>query len=601
MTLILPLLSILGFSAYFSNIFRVKFTFVLPAVISLLIFILFISSAAQILYHTTAVIIVLGIIAQIYSLYKFSDFRKIIMSYRYELSTLTIISIFYALFTRKIHLNAWDDFGFWIIFTKELMFYNDIYPHNIATAIIPTHIHYPRGASLFHYFILYFTKYSESKILISHYLLQMLFLAPITASKHSWQTIILLGLLFLFPVTYGYALFSTYNDGMIGIIFSSTIIIFILSQDKHEALYLISPIIAFMPLFREIGLLLAQLAVVIMLVTLWMLGNKKTQGIKKHSIWICISLLILPYLTQYVWFEYIASNEIIVGRKEHSFSNLSSIILALFDSDSKALQITIAYIKAAIKTFISPLFIVMYVLQIATWLSIIKYKDNNLKHEFKIILTTSIVCFIIFLAWRLYIYLLLASSVYSSGNNLINLKCIGRYVISYGVVFFAIPCAFLKITILDKFKFSDNYNKIIAVIMLLAAIFLSYVLDLKKVMIKDLSVSEQMLRSQTNIVRDLASKNFVIDYDFNFNKIIHDGTKELVCTKIIALLVPYAGNDLRKQCVNQHPSGETSKLEMRKNQTSSNINIEDIDKLYNQDGCKVIYHPLINNLDINCS
>ena len=428
-------------------------------------------------------------------------------------------------------------------------------------------------------------------------MLQILFLAPITANKYSWQTIILLGLLFLFPVIYGFALFSTYNDGMIGIIFSSTIMIFILSHDKYKSLYLISPIIAFMPLFREIGIVLAQLAVLMMLVTLWIANNTENQKKRKCYIWFFIALVILPYLMQYMWFEYIASNNVMVGRKGHNLRHLYSI-LSIYDADSKTLPIIIAYIKALGKIFISPLFVLMYILQIASWFSVTKFGDNKTKREFKILFLASIICFIIFLTWRLYIYLLLASSVYSSDNDLINLKCMNRYIISYGVIFFSIPCAFLKITILDKC--SNRYNKIIVSVILFTVIILSNVLYLKKVRIKDLSLSERILRSQTDIVKDFALMNFVINYDFTFDKIADDRSKELVCTKTIALLVPFANNDLRNRCINQYPS-EIEKLKVQENQTNSNVDLKDIGKIYGKDRCKIIYRPLINNLDINCS
>ncbi|WP_342170033.1 hypothetical protein [Rickettsia endosymbiont of Seladonia tumulorum] len=314
--IILPLLSIFGLAGFFANIFKTRFTFFLPIVTTILVAILTLCSVTGILYYATCLITIIGIVALIYDLYKFAELRSNILQYKIELCVLTAITFSYYLFLHTTYLNIWDDLAFWAVYTKELISYNDIFPQNSLTSILPSHIHYPRGPSIFHYFMLYFPGYSENDLLLSHFILQMLFLAPLMANKYFVQTILLVSLVLLFPVQESFVLRAIYNDGLIAFIFSSVLVIFILEDNKYKALLMVMPILLFMPLFREVGLWLSWFASIMIFCNLLVDDNEKLKSLSV-KIGVLIILLILPFLTNYLWFMYVESH-VALGREPHS-------------------------------------------------------------------------------------------------------------------------------------------------------------------------------------------------------------------------------------------------------------------------------------------
>ncbi len=101
-------------------------------------------SVAGILYYATCLIPTIGIVDLIYDIYKFSELRSNIFQSKVELSVLTAITLSYYLFLHTTYLNIWDDLAFWAVYTQELISYNDIFPQNSLTSILPSY-HYPRG------------------------------------------------------------------------------------------------------------------------------------------------------------------------------------------------------------------------------------------------------------------------------------------------------------------------------------------------------------------------------------------------------------------------------------------------------------------------
>ncbi|HJD60741.1 MAG TPA: hypothetical protein LFV90_00930 [Rickettsia endosymbiont of Columbicola hoogstraali] len=345
--IILPLLSIFRLAGFFANIFKTRFTFSLPIVTTILVAILTLCSVTGILYYATCLITIIGIVALIYDLYKFAELRSNILQYKIELCVLTAITLSYYLFLHTTYLNIWDDLAFWAVYTKELINYNDIFPQNSLTSILPSHIHCPRGPSIFHYFMLYFPGYFENDLLLSHFILQMLFLAPLMANKYFVQTILLVSLVLLFPVQESFVLRAIYNDGLIAFIFSSVLVIFILENNKYNALLMVMPILLFMPLFREVGLWLSWFASMMIFCNLLVDDNKKLKSLSV-KIGVLIILLILPFLTNYLWFMYVESH-VTLGREPHSLDQFVKIVSSLFNKEAKTINIISSYINIVFK------------------------------------------------------------------------------------------------------------------------------------------------------------------------------------------------------------------------------------------------------------
>jgi len=80
------------------------------------------------------------------------------------------------------------------------------------------------------------------------------------ANKFWYQTLFFVVVIFTVVMLYTTGLRTIYNDSTTGLIFSSIFAIYFLEEDKLKALYLVLPILIFLPIFREIGLILSSIA-----------------------------------------------------------------------------------------------------------------------------------------------------------------------------------------------------------------------------------------------------------------------------------------------------------------------------------------------------
>jgi len=603
--IILPLLSIFGLAGLFANIFKTKFTFSLPIITSILVAILILCSVAGVLYYATCLITFIGIIALIYNLYKPTELRLSILLYKFEISVLAIITIAYTIFLHTTYMDVWDDLAFWAVYTKELINYNDIFPQNSLTSILPSHIHYPRGPSIFHYFMMYFSGYSETNVLLSHFILQMLFLAPLMANKYFIQTILLVSLVLIFPVQESFVLRAIYNDGLIAFIFSSVLIIFILEDDKYKALLLVIPILLLMPLFREVGLWLSWFASIMIFCNLLVEDNQKLNSFSL-KIGILIILLSLPFLTNYLWFMYVETH-VKLGRAPHSISQFMKIMSSLINKEAKTINIICSYIKIVGKTLVQQSFFCIYGILVCTGLSIYKYKPKYLK-SFLILLISATLCFIIFLAWRLYLYILMADTIYGTlDGSLINLGCVKRYASSYVVIFMAISCAYLKKTLFDKnLNEFSNYKIVRFLIASIMIIFTIYLLNSLLIFLWKMpkqavqSESQLSLRMQTPIIYELLAKDYKIDFDFDFDNSYSLEEKTYICYKLAYFLTPYFDNAMRTKCCVQPIPDKNYTSNIEKNKLISNIDVKKLLQNPQKYQCNIKYYPVYNHINIKC-
>ncbi len=79
---------------------------------------------------------------------------------------------------------------------------------------------------------------------------------------------------------------------------------------------MVMPILLFMPLFREVGLWLSWFASIMIFCNLLVDDNEKLKSLSV-KIGVLIILLILPFLTNYLWFMYVESH-VALGREPHS-------------------------------------------------------------------------------------------------------------------------------------------------------------------------------------------------------------------------------------------------------------------------------------------
>lgn len=592
--ILLPLLSIYGFAITLSNSFKIRITYLVPMVVSTLILLLLVGSIINYLNSFTVTLIITGTTLALYSLWCAKTKKKLLI-YKTELITLAAVTILYSIMISGSYVHAWDDLAFWGVFTKELEFYDQIYRQEVPTSILPSHMHYPRGAALFHYFVLYFTDYSEKYILLAHFFVQICFLTPLIANKRPWQTILLISVIFLFPVIKCRSLRSLYNDGTIAYVFSSVVAIYILSENKFKSLIVIIPILLVMPIIREIGLWLAWFALAIIASDLILLNSPK--GTKKYRILIAIIIFCSIYAASYCWFYYF-NNYYSIGRPSHSIEGFLSIIRSVFNDTNTASAVTI-YMLAIGKILCGKLFLFIYLLSSITWYLMYKYANEQFKH-FKLCLITASICFTIFIIWRLYIFILLANHIYG-GLLAPDTKALGRYIISYIVIFNAINCAFLKKLLFEQASDIQVGSKIRYLLVIITIVISIVIVNIVSKMpkTKQMSDYERNLRYQSLLVRSLISKDYNIEYHFDARGNLNDVNRRFICHKLSYFLTPYYDAKTRDICISESVY-QTSSIN-ESNKLSTNINIEELLTNHKRYKCDIEYHPMYNYLKIDCT
>jgi hypothetical protein len=262
-SLTISCLILTSFAFAFSQIANVKFTNSFSPVVAILLSFLTFAAMCGVLYGATYCTYIVGIVLGIYLSFKKADILKsTLIEHSAEIVFLILIVVLYSFFMRNAILTVWDDFSHWGVFSKELFLYNGIEHQGMMTSIIDTHAHYPRAASIYHYFMLFGSGYSESGLLIAHFIFHLIFLAPLLGNRNVLITVFFVSSIFASVALYTTAFRSIYNDSTTALILSSILSVYLLETDRRKAILLALIISAFFPLFREVGLVLSLLAAI---------------------------------------------------------------------------------------------------------------------------------------------------------------------------------------------------------------------------------------------------------------------------------------------------------------------------------------------------
>ncbi|ABV73513.1 hypothetical protein A1E_02865 [Rickettsia canadensis str. McKiel] len=514
--IIIPILSIFGFSSFFAKYFKTKLTFAIPPTISTLVTILYCFAMLKLLSTTTYISYFIGIFLALRNLHILSK----------EFIVLTLLIFIFFLYTRDASLHAYDDFSHWGIFTKELLYFGFFENQSSLTSIITTHAHYPRGAAVYHYFMLLLSGYSDGNVLFAHFLLHLAFLAPLAANKKFWQTGVLFSLLLCSVVLYTTGIRSIYNDSTISLMFGAIFTIYIFEEDKQKALLLILPITILLALFREIGTWLASFASIILIVH-YTIFDKKPKKTSDYIIYLI--LLTLPILYNFIWMSYFKNTHDFFDRGEHSFSNLV-YIAENFNERHKLLLLN--YSKFFLLFLVKEGSLVVYTICIAAWYGIRKYKPDLLK-EYRFFLISTFICFVIFALWRLYLYFFNFSAEEAiRGASL--LRYLGCYVIGIGMM----AASYVKSSI---FLGKQNNNELFIFLLLFAVSTCSIVKNILK--ITHLNLEQKAFIQQTTEVKKLLEQGNKIEFNFSGKK------DNLQCYILNYNLAPYLDKKYLQECI----------------------------------------------------
>ncbi|WP_341787886.1 hypothetical protein [Rickettsia endosymbiont of Cantharis rufa] len=542
--IIVPILSLFGFSSFFAKYFKTKLTFAIPVTIGILVAILYCFAMLKLLPTATYICYFIGIFLAFMSFPSFMSSSPLMSFLRKQESRKNIIEIImfvllifiFFLYTRDASLYTYDDFSHWGVFTKELL-YSGVFENQASlTSIITTHAHYPRGAAAYHYFMLSLSGYSDGNVLFAHFLLHLAFLAPLAANKKLWQTGMLFSMILCGVVLYTTGIRSIYNDSTIGLMFGAIFVIYILEGDKKKALLFILPITILLALFREIGTWFASFASII-LIAHYIIFYKKPKKSSDYVIYLI--LLTLPILCNFIWMSYFKNTHDFFDRGEHSFSKLV-YIAENFNEQHGSLLLN--YGKFLLLFLVKEGSLVVYTICIAAWYEIRKYKSDLLK-EYKFFLISTFVCFIIFALWRLYLYFFNFSYEEAiRGASL--LRYLGCYVIAIGMI----AATYVKDSIfLNK---QSNEELFIFILLFIISTF-SVVKNILR--IKHLNLEQKNFIQQTIEVKKLLEQGNKIEFNFSGKK------DNLQCYILNYNLAPYLGKKSLQECI-KAPKGATIEI-----------------------------------------
>ncbi len=587
--ILIPILAIIGYALLFSKLLKIKFTFILPSIASLLIVFLYFCTILEVLYYVTYFTYYIGIICLIGYLVLVNYQRSyqvlqklpltskadsVVRQHLGEILALFLIILLFYLYTRNAYFSAWDDFSHWGVCSKELLHYNFFGQQYIhPSSIVKAHAHYPRGSAVYHYFMLLLPGYSEGNALFAHFLLHLIFLAPLMANKRFWQTIFLIFYLLVIVVLYTTGIRSVYNDSTIGLMFSSLFAIYILEKNKETAFLLMLPIIALLPLFREVGLWLATLASIILIFN-HLKTNKENN--RNRIFFLYFMLLLLPFLCSSFWMNYFKSTHDFFYRTQHSFTNVK---LIAENFNEQHILVLLKYCQALGNFLIKEGSIGIYILCLLSWYGIYQY-NRSLIQEYRFYLIATIICCIIFALWRLYLYF-----VAFTYDEAIRAASLLRYLGCYCLVFAVISSVYIKKTI-----YTVNIDKKVS--FLLGLLFTVSLIVMGRSIAripKQLPKPQKVFYQQSEVIRNLLANNLIVDINFENKR------DALDCYKLNYRLAPYFAYESLLQCLD-YPINFQAKqqelefiepIELKQLLENKHINTH----------YKILYKPFMNKLD----
>lgn len=570
--MIIPILSIIGLTSQYSRIFNVDFTKSIPTVLSSLIIVLYGFALFDLLYIATNIAYIFGIGCVLFNaVFYRKDWITKTREYWVEGLIILLLVVLYGYYTRDAVFASWDDFTFWGISTKELLI-NHLFENNdIVTSLMKAHAHYPRAPSIYHYFMMLPTGFSEGRALLAHFIIHLVFLAPLMGNKRYWYSLALVVPVIAIVVMYTTGMRSTYNDSTVGLIFCSIFSIYILENNKNKALLVCLPIFALLPIYREIGFLLSIIAAIVLL-----LYSVRKDSIKKATI-LYLLPFVLPVITSNIWSTYFKATHDFFGRTEHSFSNL---IKLYNDFDDQGKLLIFNYVKSIGGFLIKEGSILTYVIVAIAVYLVLKIKNKEQKADFKFFNFAAILGFFVFMLWRLYLYFYTYSYV-----EAVRAASLLRYLGCYFLVFSVISLTYIKI-ILNKAKQQDlKKPKIIlaGILLICAAISLTQIARVKTTLTNDDSKFIEFVKK----IAQLRSNNIEVEFDFSSKK------DPIECYNLNYNLVPhYMGLSNMVQCLEKNIKDESVYIDKASD-------LDKIDACIKDKSCKAKYYPFVPAIVIN--
>lgn len=552
---LIPLLSILGFSIFLNRKMKFELKIALPVFTSLLIMILYISATIGILFYSTIFVYIVGIILLLYHYKNDIEAFDFIKNNKSKIAGISLVIFFIGLYFNDGYLSEIGDLSFLGIATKELLIRHRFEIPGDQTSIIQIYSNYPRGSSIFHYFIMLPNGFSEGGALFSHFIIHLCYLIPLfIRDKFRISVFAILFAISLSSLLSLSFIESLYNYSLITFIFSSAFIISLgRGYSNHHTWYLV----ALMPLIDQAGLFLAVIMSLILCYKFMQHKKLPIYSFRKLHI-IFIGLIISPLMVYLINKIYHATNidfDLQNPKSSLKFHNILTIFYDIF--------ITIWEFKLAL--------VIVYLVAYITY----RYakQDSEIKNNFLNNIKELILGFAIFLIWTI------CYSIYngSSETTISVLKD------------FEIPCLAIPVVIISLYYLIQVFpskelkrNEKLGIIIAAIFSFIVFVDTLDRIP-TFLSLEETVYHNQIREVRDYIKSGKQIEISYEGKP----GRQE--CHELAFRMSPYFNSYHMDKCI-------SAPNEAR------NVYLGTIRKLpeNNSDKCKLIFKPFLRDYELKC-
>lgn len=228
-----------------------------------------------------------------------------------EFALFFILALFLFIKLSSYSFSYWDEFSHWGLTIKEL-FVNDVFTERKLGLGIKD---YPPGAAILPYFVLQiFGSFKEGIVLFTHnlFLAASLVIFLHKAKWHNWYRIIFTVISAFFIIYgFGFTIDAIYVDSMLALVTGSLLAGYFFSRNYRFMLLAIIPVLFFIPLIKNAGILFALFAAsVIITDQIFFKKYSKISALKK--ILIVLVFLFMPFLSKATWGYYVKANNLYV-------------------------------------------------------------------------------------------------------------------------------------------------------------------------------------------------------------------------------------------------------------------------------------------------
>lgn len=177
----------------------------------------------------------------------------------------TLSSIAYLYLMKDSQLFFWDEYSHWGAFIKEMSYFHTFYD----VSSIAAHKNYPPGISIWDYFIVLPTGFTEGKLYFAYFLIlfssTLMMYEKLSFKQIHWIVLVFASQMILFA-SFGHWFSCIYVDHVVGAMFSGIVLSYISDKfTSKEFLLFIFPLVSIL-LVKEIGLYFGVVSIGLMLI-----------------------------------------------------------------------------------------------------------------------------------------------------------------------------------------------------------------------------------------------------------------------------------------------------------------------------------------------